>query len=377
MGKGYIDHMKKIIINGMEIYGDKEPHGPQRFGIEVLNALDTIELNGNIVEVVLPQSVVNEIPVPRFNQIRIKGINYDMNKYKARFRFSKFCFPKYIKEQNGYGVDLALSYPFNHCDAICVFDCIIKETQEEFKGIKAKLWKQKFLFFEKNAIKKARTIITVSEYSRKKIEQYYGVKENKIILCGVGFEHIFRIKEDERIIEKLGLIDKDFYFSSGVGSGRKNFKWIIESARNNPSRRFVIAGVNGQRLIEELDGKGLKNLIVAGFVTDAEYKSLMKHSKAYIQPSFDEGFGIPPLEALALGSKAIVSKIPVFEEVYENCVYYINPNNYEPMDLENLLNDRVESSEKILEKYQWKKVATSILQAIEQDVLLNNAEKNK
>lgn len=377
MGKGDINHMKKIIINGMEIYGDKEPHGPQRFGIEVLNALDKIELNGNIVEVVLPQSVVNEIPVLRFKQIRIKGINYDMNKYKARFRFSKFYFPKYIKEQNGYGVDLALSYPFNHCDAICVFDCIIKEAQEEYKGIKAKLWKQKFLFFEKNAIKKARTIITVSEYSRKKIEQYYGVKENKIILCGVGFEHICRMEEDEGIIEKLGLVDKDFYFSSGVGSGRKNFKWIIESARNNAEKKFVIAGANVQRLIEELGGKRLKNLIVAGFVTDAEYKSLMKHSKAYIQPSFDEGFGIPPLEALALGSKAIVSKIPVFEEVYEDCVYYINPNNYEPIDLEKLLDGRVESSEKILKRYQWKKVATSILEAIEQDVLLNDAEKNK
>ena len=54
-----------------------------------------------------------------------------------------------------------------------------------------------------------------------------------------------------------------------------------------------------------------------GRISDAELSELYRRSTLLVQPSLYEGFGLPPLEALSLGTKALISDIPVFKEIYE------------------------------------------------------------
>lgn len=93
----------------------------------------------------------------------------------------------------------------------------------------------------------------------------------------------------------------------------------------------------------------------------------MKCCKAYIMPSFYEGFGLPPLEAFALGKDVIVSDIPVMHEIFENEVTYINPYEYN-FDFEDIL--VAKNREKILNKYSWKKSAEKLL-----EIILSTIEK--
>ena len=82
----------------------------------------------------------------------------------------------------------------------------------------------------------------------------------------------------------------------------------------------------------------------------------MKNAKAFIQPSKYEGFGIPPLEALACNAKVIVSDIPVFHEIYGESVYYIDPDQYD-VDLNELLMKKIQDNRAVLQKYTWKNAA--------------------
>ena len=67
------------------------------------------------------------------------------------------------------------------------------------------------------------------------------------------------------------------------------------------------------------------------FPSDEKIINLYKYAKAFIFPSLYEGFGLPPLEAMAIGTPVLASDIPVLKEVYDNAVYFFNPYDVEDM----------------------------------------------
>ena len=98
------------------------------------------------------------------------------------------------------------------------------------------------------------------------------------------------------------------------------------------------------------------NVLFVGFVTDAEHKALMMNAKAFVHPSKLEGFGIPPLEALAMGVPIVVASASCLPEVYGKCAHYIDPDNSD-VNLDLIADEAVESAEILLKKYTWDNVA--------------------
>lgn len=94
-----------------------------------------------------------------------------------------------------------------------------------------------------------------------------------------------------------------------------------------------------------------------GYVTDEEAKSLMRNCISFIFPTFYEGFGIPPLEAISAGAQSIiVSDTEIMHEIFGDNVNYIDPNNYE-MDITKFFNITNEGKKQLLNKYSWEKSA--------------------
>ena len=93
-------------------------------------------------------------------------------------------------------------------------------------------------------------------------------------------------------------------------------------------------------------------------------KALMSKCKAFIFPSYYEGFGIPPLEALSVGAKIIVSKAACLPEIYGNTAHYIDPDNPD-INLNQLLEQPVESPERILEKYTYDNAAEQLIACLD------------
>ena len=102
-----------------------------------------------------------------------------------------------------------------------------------------------------------------------------------------------------------------------------NYAWVIKAAIKNPQYYFVVTGTDAYSSeIENLKEKNPDNLIYTGYISDGEIKALYQKCKALIQPSLYEGFGIPPLEALCVGGKAIVSNVSSLPEIYgdDSCI---------------------------------------------------------
>ena len=107
-------------------------------------------------------------------------------------------------------------------------------------------------------------------------------------------------------------------------------------------------------------------------VSNSELFNLYSNAKILVFPSFYEGFGLPPLEAMSCGCPVIISNIPVLKELYEDAALYINPNDSQ--DIKNMIlkilnnvdikNNLVELGLKQSEKYSWEKSSNKIIDLI-------------
>lgn len=187
-------------------------------------------------------------------------------------------------------------------------------------------------FYYKLAYKKSEKIFTVSNFSKKRIEEYLG-KEKKIIVTYNGVSKYILEKPNEEYIKKdyiifVGNIKKH----KGLKTLLKAFELVKEW---NKELKLVVVGnqsnfkTKDQEIIKVLENKKLnKDIIFTGYIDNKKLKKLIAEAKILIQPSLYEGFGIPPLEALVLGTNVIVSDIEVFKEIYnQNEVKYFKVNN--------------------------------------------------
>lgn len=237
---------------------------------------------------------------------------------------------------------------------VCIHDVKIKARPQDFSK-KFLLWYN--LLFT-NACKKAKKIITVSEFSKKEICKYYKVNPNRVVVILNAWQHYDRIGYDEKTLETYGLEKGKYYFSMSSMEPNKNFKWIAEMAKRNTDQLFAVSGsINKNVFAEGLGFQCPKNMKLLGYVSDEEAKTLMRYCKGFLFPSIYEGFGIPPLEAMSAGCPDVMaSDTPVMHEVFENSVSYIDLESYSiPVIREN-----IHKSKDRLAKYSWEKSAIKL-----------------
>jgi glycosyltransferase involved in cell wall biosynthesis len=361
---------KKVYING---YFTKESvNGVPRYAYEIVRRMDKYFRPGE-AELVIPRNPIN---VPKLNNIAIctweqRGSKKELD----NVLWGEIDYLRYIKKKKGLNVNLT-----NRCEKykdsitaihdlipLCNFKYPFKMTFSQKKkqfiyDIEDKLW-----FAHKIEIKKHyyRKIVTVSECSKEQIAKKTKVSNKNIVVIGNGWEHILEIEsineaEDERI--KVG----QYYFFIGNIKPHKNFQWIIKEARQYTQEVFVIAGKIPKNIMDSvIDNNPAQNIIFLGYVSDGYMKYLMENAKALLFPSFCEGFGIPPLEKLALGGQVIVSDIPVLREIFGDTVHYID-KDFGILDINSVLKDKVGSPDKILKEYSWETSARKWFELIDE-----------
>lgn len=214
------------------------------------------------------------------------------------------------------------------------------------------------------AIRSSLHIFTVSEFSKSEILRYYSwLEDSRITIAPCAVDTSVFTKGDkprEKFVLAVSSLDP-----------RKNFKNLI-TALNNTSIPLRIAGNSG-RIFSDMHISPASNITQLGYVSEEELKNLYQRASVLVFPSLYEGFGIPPLEAMASGCPVIVSDIPVMHEVCGNAAVYCNP-----MDIANIQKSIKQvlsySSEKRLEvvqigyqnisKYSWISSAKQIYHTI-------------
>lgn len=333
---------KKIIIDGMPLCDVHS--GMQRFMVESLTRLDAmLDIKELKVEIIYPSN--REIHIPELCNIKIKSIPY----FPKIYRY--IVLPLYIKWNRGIYCNMANGEPVKKGSIICLHDI---NTLSPIFGFSKKEIDERVKRFEKIK-KKSKVLVTVSETSKAQICDYMQVPKEKVKVICNGWEHMDKIVKDNGIFEKYPQLKvKEYIYSLGSIMPHKNFKWIKEVAKRNPNLIFAIAG-NMHKLGNQ-EMVSASNILYLGRVTDEENKALMERCRIFVFPSKLEGFGIPPLEALACGAKIAISRASCLPEIYGECAVYFDPDDYE-VNIEDLEKQAIVGVDKLLEKYSWKKTA--------------------
>lgn len=198
------------------------------------------------------------------------------------------------------------------------------EIYPEFQPIERVKYFQKYFY---SSIGQCNHIITGSEYTKREIIERVGIAPDKITVIHHGINHsIFYPRQSTK--QPL----QKYILAVGSIEPRKNLKNLLtayaaldKSLRDEYHLLLVGAvGWNNQEIVNEINRLS-QWVHYSGYISDDELAILYTNASLFIYPSVYEGFGIPPLEAMACGTPVIVSDASTLPEVCADAAYYVDP----------------------------------------------------
>lgn len=328
------------IINGLFL--TQQITGIQRYAREICIRLDEL-VQGKDLSVLVPEDAV----IIGCEYKNIKVIYYGKHKGIA---WEQLDLSRYVRKHGLVCINFCNSLPIGVSSGITVIhDLMFKICPSYFTTVRNKASRIWHTFLADYAVRHEKWIITPSRFSKKEIEKTYLNAAGKVIVISNGWQHVEKFKENENWQTVYPYLKAgEYFFSLATRARNKNGKWLYQAASRNPGYVFAIAGRNYDDSIDEIPD----NLYLLGYIPDEDVCSLIKNCKAFIFPSLYEGFGIPPLEALALGAEVVVSDSSSLPELFGQSVHYVNPYDAN-VDLENLLKEEVKGAAQVLQRFSW------------------------
>lgn len=325
--------------------------GMERFAYELIRELDKTARSAALdMRLVVPTNARN---VPELHNIRV--VRYG----KARGSLWEQIFmTAYCLRHNAMSLSLRPIMPLLKPGIVCIHDVSYKTNPSFFATPYSRLARWWVLYHFWAAKHFSPIVFTVSEWSKREIMDEYGIEGERIVVLGNGWEHFKRVKADETLAARHPeWIQRPFFFSLGSLAPNKNIKWIVDVARRHRQYNFLIGGNASLRAYgTDYREEQYANVKFIGYLSDEEVKYLMSRCKAFLFPSFYEGFGLPPLEALSVGAPIVVSNASCLPEIYGDSAHYIDPYDTN-VDLDRLLEEPVSPANKLLEKYSFARYA--------------------
>jgi glycosyltransferase involved in cell wall biosynthesis len=245
------------------------------------------------------------------------------------------------------------------------------------------------------AVKRAKKIITVSEFTKQDIVKQFGVKEEKIVVTyeGVanlakGRDSLFVAKLDNQEILDQFHIPKNFLLYVGNAYPHKNLEMLLEVFADlrlkYPDLRLVLVGkedffynrVQDKARALNIWQQGNINspVIFPGYVSDAQLEIFYQEARVYVFPSLYEGFGLPPLEAMARQCPVASSDRASLPEILGEAALYFNPEDKNEMveKIGRLLDDQelrqslINKGLERVKKFSWWECANETLNVYKQ-----------
>lgn len=315
--------------------------------------------------------------------MRMQSAKYDklMSPYWQNFILTR--------EMKKDGVDLFFSpnffkpLLFRKPSIVTVHDLTFFTVPEAFSGLQ-RLYNKIFL---RMSLSKRVKVLTVSECSKKDIQHYYHVKEQNIFItyCAVDdkrFKPISELDSDKNMeVKQKYCLPERFILFVGTIEPRKNVSAILESLKKikdnkNLAYKFVICGSRGmdfEKVKHTVKDLGLDNDVhFSGYVEDEDLPYIYANAELFVYPSIYEGFGIPPLEAMASEVPTITSDLSSLPEVVGEAACLVDPRNVQQLadSIEQMMNNYevresfIHAGKIRVKRFSWDESAATFLKVV-------------
>lgn len=220
---------------------------------------------------------------------------------------------------------------------LVVYDTVIKD----YPGTMSFRTRLMLSLTLKRSIKRADKIITISQFSKGQIIKHFDAAPEDILIipCAADGRKFCPVPHRdgarEKVCPKYGISGR-YYLYLGNLEPRKNISGLVEAYKKALQKcpdlpLLAIAGGRGwqyDEIFDRVKSLGLsEKVIFTGYVDDDDVPLLINGAEAFCFPSFYEGFGMPPLEAMSCGVPVIVSKTSSLPEVVGDCGISVDPYN--------------------------------------------------
>ncbi|HKB45261.1 MAG TPA: glycosyltransferase family 1 protein [Chitinophagaceae bacterium] len=279
---------------------------------------------------------------------------------------------------------------FVSCDGFCslttkVPQCLV-EHDLAFLHYPSFIKKSHLLFYKRYTAKflnKAKSVATVSEFSKQDIISHYKIPADKIDIVYNAAKEIFHplSHEGKQITKERYTEGKEYFVYAGAIHPRKNLINLLKAfsgfkKRQQTNMKLVLAGRLAwkyESFVESLKTYKYRNdVVMTGYLNEEELVKIIGSAYALVYPSFFEGFGVPVLEAMRCNIPVITSANSSMQEIAKDAALFADTSNYNDIadkmikiyKDENLRNELIQKGKYIVQLYSWDKTAELLWQAI-------------
>lgn len=365
--------------------------GLGRYTQEIVDGLIKLDQENQYIIFLSPENFAQfKLPNERISKVLIKARWYSLAEqivlpfliwqkkidlmFFPHFNVPAFCPTRFLVTIH----DLILTkFPTQHASTLNYFFYTLKNW-----GYKLIIWL---------AIKRSQAILTVSEFTCSDILTQFKVKSEKVKVIYEGVANLnlvnLKILSSDVVLKKYN-IQKPFLLYVGNVYPHKNLEKFIDSfsrlisQKEYQNLKLVLVGkhdyfynrLKNFAFEKQLYSENNKNnkVIFTGFVPDNELNILFQEALTYVFPSLYEGFGLPPLEAMAQGCPVISSNQASMPEILGEAAFYFNPSSLEETQKsvieiiknENLRHLLIQKGREQVKKYSWDRCANETFEII-------------
>ena len=225
--------------------------------------------------------------------------------------------------------------PFSPCPVVVsIHDLSFEHLPQTFK----RRSRMQLRLTVRRSARNAAQVIALSEHARADLIATYNLQPEKVNVVPLAAPDAFAPVRDDNELQRVRQIygiDRDYILSVGSIQPRKNLRRLIEAyyllRQQQPEGKLpqlVLVGKNAwlyDETLQSLKDRDLGSIVLTGYVPEADLPALYSGALCFIYPSYFEGFGLPPLEAMKCGAPVIVGNKTSLPEVVGEAALMIDP----------------------------------------------------
>jgi glycosyltransferase involved in cell wall biosynthesis len=311
--------MNILYINGR--YLSQPTTGVQRYARDIVSAWDDdleanrIERSRFSIQVVSPKKVLE---APNYKHIgvvrsRFSGKLWDQCELPLRTAGSLLFSP------------YAAAPAMKRRQVVTIHDAGVLATPQQY----SRAFRTYYAVVYRSLGMSCRRILTVSDFSRSELHRHFAIPLEKMLVIPPGCDHLLNVAPVTDVLSRFDLNPGNYVLGVSSRSPIKNFQGLIQawSLLRRSGMKLAIAGMTNKRVFKHSGPDPLNNVSWLGYVSDNELRALYENAALFVYPSFYEGFGYPPLEAMSCGCPVVVARASALPESCGDAAVYCDPSS--------------------------------------------------